>query len=59
LINGFGSAALEVASELGLDTRKIKRLGIGDTYVPHGPRKWQLAKCGLDSDGIVKSVLTK
>ena len=59
LMNGFGSAALETASDLGLDARKIKRMGIGDHYVQHGPRKWQLAKIGLDADGITKFVLGK
>jgi 1-deoxy-D-xylulose-5-phosphate synthase len=59
LMNGFGSAALEVASELGLDTRKIKRLGIPDRFIDHGSRKWQLAQCGIDADGITKAILAK
>jgi 1-deoxy-D-xylulose-5-phosphate synthase len=57
LMNGFGSAALETASELGLDTRKIKRLGIPDRFIDHGSRKWQLAQCGIDAEGIAKAVL--
>ena len=59
LQNGFGTAALETASELGLDTRKIKRLGIPDSWVQHGPRKWQLATIGIDAEGIAKAVLAK
>ena len=59
LQNGFGTAALETACELGLDTRKIRRLGIPDTWVQHGPRKWQLATIGIDADGIAKAVLAK
>jgi len=55
LQNGFGSAALETAVDLGLDTRKIKRLGIPDRYIDHGPRKWQLAQAGIDADAIVKA----
>lgn len=57
LQNGFGSAALEEANNLGLDTRKIVRLGIPDRYVAHGPRKWQLANAGIDADHIVKAAL--
>jgi len=56
---GFGSCALECANELGLDARKIVRLGIGDVYVEHGPRKWQLAKLGIDADGIIRAALKK
>jgi 1-deoxy-D-xylulose-5-phosphate synthase len=59
LQNGFGCAALEAANELGLDARKIKRLGIADGFVQHGPRKWQLATCGIDAEGIAKAVLAK
>ncbi len=55
LINGFGSAALEKAAELGLDLRKIVRLGYGDKFVPHGPRAWQLAQAGIDADGIARA----
>ncbi|HYG77757.1 MAG TPA: 1-deoxy-D-xylulose-5-phosphate synthase [Planctomycetota bacterium] len=57
LQNGFGSAALEEANILGLDTRKIVRLGIPDRWVQHGPRKWQLADAGIDADHIVKAAL--
>src|ERR1043165_7968481 len=59
LQNGFGTAALETASDLGLDTRKIKRLGIPDNWVQHGPRKWQLASVGIDGEGIAKTILGK
>ncbi|MCY3022554.1 MAG: 1-deoxy-D-xylulose-5-phosphate synthase, partial [Planctomycetota bacterium] len=57
LPNGFGSAALEEANRLGLDTRKIVRLGIPDAYIDHGTRKGQLARCGLDAEGIAKAVM--
>jgi 1-deoxy-D-xylulose-5-phosphate synthase len=59
LQGGFGSCALECANELGLDTRKIVRLGICDCYVEHAPRKFQLAKHGIDADGIIKAALKK
>jgi len=57
---GFGSAVLERADELGLhiDLALFRRLGIpARNFVPHGSRAWQLAKVGLDADGIVNAVL--
>ncbi|HEY3320495.1 MAG TPA: 1-deoxy-D-xylulose-5-phosphate synthase [Planctomycetota bacterium] len=56
LMNGFGSAALEEANALGLDARKIVRLGYADQYIPHGPRPWQLAQAGIDAAGIMAAV---
>jgi 1-deoxy-D-xylulose-5-phosphate synthase len=55
--NGFGTAALEAANDLGADSRKLVRLGIPDRYVEHGSRPWQLASCGLDAAGLVRAVL--
>lgn len=57
LMGGFGAAVLEEANARGLDARKIVRLGIPDRFIEHGARKWQLAQCGLDADGIAKAVL--
>lgn len=57
LSGGFGSVALEEANRLGLDARKLVRLGIPDRYIDHGSRRWQLAQCGLDAEGIAKAVL--
>jgi len=59
LMNGFGTAALEEANAMGLDGRKISRLGIPDRFVQHGPRKWQLADCGIDAESIAKCALAK
>ena len=52
LIGGFGSAVLEAAGEAGLDTSRIKRLGIPDRYIEHGERSELLAELGLDAAGI-------
>jgi len=52
LMTGFGSAVLEAANEMGLDTRRIRRLGLPDEFVQHGERGELLADLGLDSDGI-------
>lgn len=55
LMGGFGSAVLEAASELGLDTRNLRRLGIPDQFVEHGEREELLADLGLDAHGIARA----
>jgi 1-deoxy-D-xylulose-5-phosphate synthase len=55
LMGGFGSAVLEAAAEAGLDAGHVRRLGIPDRYIEHGPRNELLADLGLDVAGIVRS----
>jgi 1-deoxy-D-xylulose-5-phosphate synthase len=55
LMGGFGSAVLEAASDAGLDTSNIKRLGIPDQFVEHGERAELLADLGLDVNGIMRA----
>lgn len=52
LIGGFGSTVLELASDAGLNTSHIRRLGIPDTFIEHGERGELLADLGLDPAGI-------
>ena len=52
LMTGFGSAVLEAANGLGLDTRRIRCLGVPDEFVTFAERSELLADLGLDSDGI-------
>jgi 1-deoxy-D-xylulose-5-phosphate synthase len=52
-MGGFGSAVLEAANEMGLDTRKLRRIAIPDRYVQHGDRDETLASLQLDADGIM------
>ena len=54
LTGGFGSAVLEAASDAGLDTSAIHRLGIPDQFVEHGDRDELLADLGLDADGFAR-----
>jgi len=57
---GFGSAVLEVASRMPQDgpRARIKMLGIPDRFIEHmSSRDEQLARIGLDAEGIEKSVL--
>ena len=55
LMGGFGSAVLEAASELGLDSSRIRRLGIPDSFIEHGERDELLADVGLDAVGIARA----
>ncbi len=55
LMGGFGSAVLEVASEDGLASENIRRLGIPDQFVEHGDRDELLADLGLDAAGIARA----
>ena len=54
LMGGFGSALLESAQEMGLDTRKVTRIGIPDTFVEHQSRPEVLAELKLDAAGIAE-----
>jgi 1-deoxy-D-xylulose-5-phosphate synthase len=53
LIGGFGSAVLEAASSAGIDTSRVRRLGIPDQFIEHGERGELFADVGLDARGIV------
>jgi len=52
---GAGSACLEALSSLGL-SKPLLQLGIPDEFVEHGDYKLLMANCGLDVDGITKSI---
>ena len=52
LMGGFGSAVLETASNAGLETRHLRRLGVPDKFIEHGDRGELMADLGLDSEGI-------
>jgi 1-deoxy-D-xylulose-5-phosphate synthase len=52
LLGGFGSAVLELLQERGLFSAHVKRLGIPDLFVEHGPQTLLRAKYGIDENGI-------
>ncbi|MEX0612406.1 MAG: 1-deoxy-D-xylulose-5-phosphate synthase [Pirellulales bacterium] len=52
LMTGFGSAVLEAAADAGLDTSRVRRLGIPDKFIEHGERGELLADLGLNAAGI-------
>jgi 1-deoxy-D-xylulose-5-phosphate synthase len=55
LPGGAGSAVAEVLAREGLAT-PIVRLGLPDRFLEHAEREEQLAVCGLDSAGILRSI---
>ncbi|MFC1858307.1 1-deoxy-D-xylulose-5-phosphate synthase [Thermodesulfobacteriota bacterium] len=54
LQGGFGSAILESLSDNGI-MAQIRRLGIPDTFVPHGPQELLRSNYGIDAAGIVSA----
>jgi len=55
IVGGLGSAVLEFQSDHGyLNT--IRRLGIPDSFIPHGKQAELHAACGYDVNGIVAAV---
>jgi 1-deoxy-D-xylulose-5-phosphate synthase len=56
IVNGFGTAVVEHASEKRYDTRLVTRLGLPDRFVKHASRGEQLREVGLDPVGIARTV---
>jgi 1-deoxy-D-xylulose-5-phosphate synthase len=54
LQGGFGSSVLELFQERGLNSIQMKRLGIPDVFVEHGPQALLREKYGIDENGIFK-----
>ena len=56
LQGGFGSAALELLQDQYTDRCLVRRLGLPDTYIEHGPQSSLRRKYGLDAEGIEKAI---
>ena len=56
LQGGFGSAVLELFQERGLGSVQVRRLGIPDTFLEHGPQALLREKYGIDENGIMNAV---
>jgi 1-deoxy-D-xylulose-5-phosphate synthase len=55
LQGGFGSAILELMEQKRIPSVHIKRLGIPDTFVEHGPQDFLRHKYEIDAAGIVRA----
>lgn len=53
---GFGSAVNEFLTRTGIKGISCKNLGIPDQFITHGPTEVLLRKCGLDVDGVCRTV---
>jgi 1-deoxy-D-xylulose-5-phosphate synthase len=56
LTAGFGSCVAEAALEMGLDARRITRMGLPETWIYQDERKAQLAEAGIDAANIARVV---
>jgi len=56
LEGGFGTAVLELLEEEGLGGMRVRRLGYPDRYIEQGEQSELRAMCGLDAEGITRSV---
>jgi 1-deoxy-D-xylulose-5-phosphate synthase len=52
LQGGFGSAVLELLSENGVTGVEVRRLGLPDRFLDHGPQSLLRTKYGIDEEGI-------
>lgn len=57
LKGGFGSAVLELLETNHINDVRVKRIGIPDKYIEHGPRNQILEKYGLCTTSLVKEAL--
>ncbi len=57
LHGGFGSAVLESLADRGLASVKVKRLGIPDVFIEHGPQNLLRHQCGIDTEQIVAEAM--
>ena len=55
LQGGLGSAVLESFNDLGLSEVTVKRLGLPDRFVEHGPVEVLREELGLDKAGILRA----
>jgi 1-deoxy-D-xylulose-5-phosphate synthase len=55
---GAGSACLEYLASQGISIPTL-HLGLPDQFIDHGDSAVLLAQCGLDADGIEKSILNR
>jgi 1-deoxy-D-xylulose-5-phosphate synthase len=56
VVGGFGTAILESAQSMGLNTAGIVRHGIPDHWITQDSRSNQLAEVGLDANGIARMI---
>ncbi len=55
---GFSSAVLELLADKGAlaQGKRIKRLGVPDRFVEHGPQKVLRQRLGIDKEGVKRAL---
>lgn len=56
IVGGFGTAVLEAAQSMGLNTSGLVRHGIPDHWIVQDSRNDQLKQVGLDAEGIARMI---
>jgi 1-deoxy-D-xylulose-5-phosphate synthase len=59
LAGGFGTAVLEALERNEVSDVEVRRLGIPDEFIPHGPRELLLRDVGLTPELIARRVLER
>jgi len=57
LQGGFGSGVLELLEEKGINGFHLRRIGLPDCYIEHGPRSLLLDKYGLNVSSLMEVAL--
>jgi len=52
---GFGSAVLECLNDGGITGITVKRIGLPDIFIEHGPQELLRSKYGIDATSIVRA----
>jgi len=56
LAGGFGSSILELFNDQGITDVLVKRLGLPDSFIPHGSQERLRSIYGIDIEGIKQAV---
>jgi len=55
ILGGAGSACLEALAAMGIN-KPLLQLGLPDSFIEHGDYKLLMSNCGLNAEGILKSI---
>ena len=56
LSGGFGSAVIEALCDHGVNPAFVKRIGLPDRFIEHGPASLLRSNCGLNVKSVVEAV---
>jgi len=56
LDGGFGSAVLELMERNAILDSRVKRIGVPDRFIEHGPQQLLRSRYGLDEEGIIRAI---